>query len=125
MKLRTSSPSLQKYISEREEFWRNAIGKIPRMSFPSYWSIRIVPPIAMADARFYVEHMFAHVSVYLDLDCALGSMYDDNNKPTPYWEIFPDEHGDNARFVFGEECQMIDAIERSLIAQNTKEIEEL
>lgn len=124
MRIKEFDPHVLQYLIERDQFWEEAIDKIPHISFPSYWDIKIVPPIVKADARFHVKHMFGHVSVYLDLDCALGAMYGEDGEPTPYWEIYPDKHGDNARFLFGEEFEMIEAISCSLAIQNVRKIEE-
>jgi hypothetical protein len=75
---------------ERDEKWDDWIEKIPNLSFPPTWQIRIIPPFAGALVRFLVFANGRRISVYLDVNESLG--YAEG----PYWEVYPVE-GENAR----------------------------
>lgn len=93
---------------ERKEDWRELIEKIPSVRFRPSWQVVVIPPFAGAVARFRASKNGASVSVYLDWYDRLGSV------GQPYWEIYPAADGDTARFLVGEEGEMVSAIEGSL-----------
>jgi len=80
--------NLKRLEIEAEEEWREKwIGKIPALTFPEDWEVKIIPPFAGALIRFHVFKGEKWVSVYLDV---FGRLAPINN---PYWEIYP--HGDD------------------------------
>ncbi len=88
--------------TEQDRDW---VQKLPYLSFPAGWQVKVIPPITMAVVRFHVINSNgAHVSAYFDAYDALGYV------GQPYWEIYPAVDGDTERFLLGEETQMIEAI---------------
>lgn len=107
--------TLARYEMERKEGWTDLIQQILPLEFPAEWRIRILPPFGGAAVRFWAEKDCGTVSVYLDSRDRLGYM------GRPYWEIYPAEDGDTARFYLGEdEAEMIEEIRKSLAVQNRK-----
>ena len=82
----------------------------PAIRFPATWLVRVRPSAGGALTRFTVND---RVSVYFDIDGSLGAVNQ------PYWEIYPDAGGDDARFLVGEEQLMLDAIQSSLDVRDT------
>jgi len=78
-------------IIEEQQKWRDEIDNIPYLSFPPEWQIQIIPPFADAVIRFIVKYPDGNTrSVYLDSRGSLGYFgFDKNNKPIPYWEVYP------------------------------------
>lgn len=97
-------------------FYSDWIEKIPSIPFKHDWKVTIIPPYAGALVRFLVEKNNKKISVYLDVNCNLGFVME-NNKPLPYWEIYPYE-GDIFRCYMNETEILVDAIERSLEEDN-------
>ena len=69
-------------INAEYKYWRF---KIPYLTFPSDWQIKITPPYTGAMVRFTVKKGDANVSVFLDCYDRL----DDYGKP--YWSVYPHE----------------------------------
>lgn len=92
--------------------WDKWIRQIPKLQFEPDWNVTIIPPFCGAIVRFYIEKGNNRVSVYLDCYDVLGYF------GSPYWEIYPDVAGDNARFAIGETTQLLDAIRESLNADD-------
>lgn len=101
------------HLLETAHEWRRWWREIPNLCFPVAWAVRMVPPVGGAVVRFEVDD---RVSVYLDCYGVLGAMDE------PYWEIYPDEHGGNSRYLMAETEGLIAAIGRAL-ESNQKETE--
>ena len=91
--------------------WRQ---EIPFLQFPPEWQIKILPPFSGAVVRFWVQKEEASVSVYLDCYSILGAV----NRP--YWEIYPDQEGDNSRFYMDDTEELLLAIKDSIERQLSK-----
>jgi hypothetical protein len=102
-----------KYETEMEH--KKWLSEIPFISFPSDWQIQISPPFGGAVIRFRVKSGKAHISIYLDCYDNLGYVGE------PYWEIYPDENGDNLRFLLNEINELIKAIQDSIDKTNKQE----
>jgi hypothetical protein len=88
---------------------------IPKL--PAWVGARVLWPFGGAAARvaFFVrETPEIGVSTYLDVVDALGVM------GKPYFEIYPAEDGDTARFLPEEEAEMYAAVVRSLRKMRAK-----
>ena len=106
---------------EHREEWGKWGKEAPWLQFPPELEVKITPPFSGAMARFRVRFVGGEheVSVYWDCHDALGLM----NKP--YWEIYPvktkdlddEDQYDTARFVAGEEPEMMVAIIKSLMGE--------
>lgn len=103
------------------EKWFTAL---PFLRFPSSWEVKIIPPMVGAVIRFRVRRVGAAmpdlcdgISIYFDGYHALGHCGHD----TGYWEIYPDKQGENARFLPGEEMQMMAEIDAALDVWDLKE----
>lgn len=95
--------------------YRGWSDKIPFLSFPEGWSVRITPPFAGALVRFQVKKgKHGWVSVYFDGYENLGFF------GGPYWEVYPDLKDDVSRFALGEEKKMIRKISAILARQNRR-----
>ena len=92
---------------EAKEEWREWIDKIPFITFPSDWKIKVIPPFGGAIARFQVRKDEKQVSVYLDCYNALG--YFDG----PYWEIYPYQE-DIGRTGINNTEELLQMIQESL-----------
>jgi hypothetical protein len=95
----------QRYDVEHCEQWREAIDKIPALSFPRTWKVKVIPPFAGAMARFIAVSGKKSISVYLDMHESLG--YFDG----PYWEAYP-VNGDTYRCEIGNGEELINAMKR-------------
>ena len=104
-----------------DEFeWFKWLHKMPYISFPADWQIRIIPPYHGAIVRFLVSkvNLLNNVSVYLDCYDLLKPPYGE-----PYWEVHP--YGNNEDDVY--RCPMnnvddlLNAIEKSLEQVKRKE----
>lgn len=73
--------------------------KLPYMEFPAHWQVKITPAFMSSIIRFRVKF-----DGYNNLGCC----------SEPYWEIYPNSEGDNARFGLGEEKEMFKEIEKAL-----------
>lgn len=111
---------------EADEEWRKWCKEAPWLQFPPELEVKILPPFNGAMARFMVRFAGSsdeskHVSVYWDVHDSLGY------ELKPYWEIYPvkfknwledgEDGFDTARFLMGEEPQMMVAIIRSLMGE--------
>lgn len=85
---------MTRYTIEHHEKWREWIGRIPWIQFPTDWLVQVIPPFGGAIARFRVKlPSGSEKSIYLDAFGALGYY----SKPdTPYWEVYP-VNGDTGR----------------------------
>jgi hypothetical protein len=108
-------------VLEDEEGWYEWAKKMPRLSFPPEWMVRILPPLSGAIARFVVTHGVLganyQVSAYADVHNRLGS------EPLPYWEIYPYD-GDVWRCPLEHGRELIDGIHRAfeyMIEEHEKE----
>lgn len=101
---------------EKTEKWNDWLGKIPYLRFPANWHVQVIPPFCGAMARFRVKTATmtedSHVSVYLDCYEQLGC-FDE-----PYWEIYPDEFGETARFAMNDVDGLLTAIGKALEAKD-------
>jgi hypothetical protein len=101
------------YYELEEVFeWRKWANKIPYMTFPPHWKVKIVPPFAAAMIRFWVtkgdmpdDH---GISVYLDCYETLGCW-----DREPYWEIYPHD-GDTFRCDMADVDKLFVAIEEAM-----------
>lgn len=103
--------TIQRYMIEDREKWREWMLKIPALSFPKRWQITITPPFAGAMARFLVttDKMAPGdgVSVYLDVYENLGYF------GRPYWEVYPYK-GDTGRCAMEETEHLLRMIKSSI-----------
>lgn len=99
---------------ELNEKWKDWSRKIPPLHFEPEWNIAIIPPFAGALVRFVVSYNNKEVSVYFDGYSNLGYMYNRNDEPLPYWEIYPDKYGMNKRYSMNETDKMMADIEEIL-----------
>ena len=83
---------------EKNEGWRENIDSIPWFDFGPGFLVKPIPPFGGAVARMLVSRKNDYgastetISVYLDWFGRLGAM------DKPYWEVYPNEDGDNERF---------------------------
>lgn len=95
-------------LTERK-FRRWAEIQSPCLTFPSYWTVQPLPPFGGAAYRFLVWAVpNFKISVYADFDDSLGSF------GLPYWEIYPDHTGNNARFALADTNGLLKALHRVL-----------
>ncbi len=97
---------------EAKEEWRTKWAKeIPYLRFDNDWEVKIIPPFAGALARFIVKKGDKIVSVYFDGYSQLGYMYDKNDNPIPYFEIYPSTNeGGVKRYYIDQADEMINDI---------------
>jgi hypothetical protein len=88
---------------------RRWVGDLPFLAFPADWEVQVIPPFCGAIVRFRARLRGGEkiVSVYFDGYNLLG-IYDG-----PYWEAYPIDV-DTARFVLGEEAEMMKCIDAEL-----------
>ena len=100
---------------ETAEKWREWCKRMPDLQFDADWKVRIIPPFAGALARFIVSKGDKHVSVYFDAYSQLGFMYDENDNPIPYFEIYPAPDTDDVRrYYLNETDAMLGDIRKVL-----------
>lgn len=97
--------------------WRKWTTQIPKLRFPADWDVQITPPVTGAVVRFRVSKPDCpeEISVYLDCYGVLGAC------DTPYWEIYPDFEGSNARFDMLDTAGLLDGIAKALAAKSNFE----
>lgn len=101
---------LERSVIESKEEWRSKwVKEIPYLHFDADWEVKIIPPFAGALARFIVKKGDKTVSVYFDGYSQLGWMYDENDNPIPYFEIYP-YHDDVKRYYIDETEEMLNDI---------------
>jgi hypothetical protein len=91
--------------------------KIPYLKVPEGVMVKALPPFGGAVIRYSFSLDGSDdncVSVYLDVDNSLGF----SRNGDPYWEIYPNEDYDTARFLLGEEEEMMGEILISLITRS-------
>lgn len=94
--------------------------ELPYLQFRPDWQVKITPAFAGAVIRFRVRKATTpgnlSVSVYFDGYENLGYGGE------PYWEVYPAgvDMNDIERFGLGEEKDMLDAIEASLIKMEAR-----
>lgn len=116
--------SMARYKTEHDEKWRDFVNSVPFISLPAGYEFAVIPPFGGAAARFLARKVGAtqdRVSVYLDRDCSLGYMTDENDKPIPYWEIYPVE-GDTHRCYLNETDELVRVVVEAcdaLASENT------
>lgn len=115
--------AVKRYQVENDENWRDWGKTAPWLQFPPELEVKIIPPFGGVMARFMVRFASGtdedrHVSVYWDCLDNLGYM------DRPYWEIYPvkykceeNDYDDTARFLMGEEPQMMVSIIKSLMGE--------
>lgn len=97
---------------EHDENWCALIDHIPALKFNPNWSVKIIPPFRGAVVRFFIDDdSGAHASVYLDTASILGC------SDEIYWEIYPDEFGETARFRMEDGDGLMNAIYASMASQ--------
>lgn len=94
---------------ERDENWREWCGKIPPLHFDSDWDVYVIPPFGGALTRFAVKKNGKQISVYFDAYSQLGYMYSED-KPIPYFEIYPSPDGEPRRYLLDETERMMNDI---------------
>ena len=99
--------SQNRYRLEQEEDWREWARKMPAIKFKADWEVKVIPPFAGAMARFWIDCGGSHVSVYLDVNDALGSVGE------PYWEIYPYED-DTCRVLMNNTEELVERISEAL-----------
>lgn len=96
---------------EQAEEWRKWCHEIPKLKFDSDWEVRIIPPFGGAIVRFTVSKGDNFASIYFDAYSELGWMYDEDEKPIPYWEIFTDDiSGYPHRYLLSETEELLEDI---------------
>ena len=101
-------------IAKAEEFheYRKWAKELPALHFDKEWDVKIIPPFAGAIIRFWINHNGKHVSVYFDGYSELGWMYDEDEKPVPYFEYY--DGNDTYRYLLDESDKMMDDIRNFL-----------
>ena len=94
---------IMRNMVESKEEWRKWCTEIPHLHFNSDWDVKIIPPFAGALIRFVVSKNNKSVSVYFDGYSRLGYMYDSNDKPIPYFEIYPFSDSNDAKIYYIDE----------------------
>lgn len=102
-------------VEAKEEWCTKWVKEIPYLRFDNDWEVKIIPPFAGALARFIVKKGDKTVSVYFDGYSQLGYMYDKNDNPIPYFEIYPaPDTEDVKRYYTNETDEMLDDIRKVL-----------
>lgn len=102
-----------RHVIEEHYQWRHWGLNIPNLKFDSEWEVRIIPPFGGALARFNVIKDDKWVSIYLDGYDELGYVGE------PYWEIYPNQHGDCSRHLMNDTEELMAEI-RFLMEDNEK-----
>lgn len=110
-----------RYKVESDEKWREWSRKMPALHFKPEWDVVIIPPFGGALVRFRIDYNGKYVSVYFDAYSKLGYMYDEEDRPIPYWEIYPNSDGSVSRFYMDEIDDMMEEIEEILSNKNFEE----
>jgi len=99
-------------VSELLDFWGWG-QKLPFLSFPVDWEVKIIPPFNGALARFLVRKKGTDkiVSVYFDAYNRLG-VYSG-----PYWEVYP-VNGYEERCSYDNPERLLELIEKGLNTEN-------
>lgn len=96
--------------------WDKWAYEIPFLQFPSDWLVKAIPPRITGVIRYNIKHVDGgFVSVYLDCYDMAGYM------GKPYWEIYPDIHGNANRFWLNETDELLASIAESLADQIAKQ----
>ena len=90
-----------KWEADQNKRFKEWYDKIPHVPFNEKWDVRAVPPFGGAIVRYKVQHNGHEISIYLDAYDALGCVGE------PYWEIYPNLHGDTLRFLMNETKEMV------------------
>ncbi len=101
---------ISKYEKLQEH--RRWSSELPVLHFEKEWNVKIIPPFCGAIIRFCIDYNDKHVSVYFDGYSELGFMYDDEEKPIPYFEYYDGE--DCHRYYINESEEMMNDIKRFL-----------
>lgn len=81
---------MARYEIEHKQNWRGEIERIPFLSFPAGWRVRVIPPFNDAVVRFQVKLPSGNrKSAYLDVRNSLGFFGANLDTPEPYWEVYP------------------------------------
>lgn len=101
-------------LSKAEQIhdFRGWIEKLPVFHFDKEWNVKIIPPFAGAVIRFTIDYKNKHVSVYFDGYSELGYVYDEEEKPIPYFEYYDGEN--TYRYYLDEADKMMDDIRNFL-----------
>lgn len=110
---------IMRYRVEDHEYWKKWAEELPSLRFDSDWEVRIIPPFGGAISRFAIKKGERFISVYFDALARLGFMYDANDKPIPYWEVYTtsiegEEYPYPHRYLLGEEEELMKDIRRIL-----------
>jgi len=101
---------LKRYEIERQEEWSDACKKMPKLRFPAYWDVTILPPFGGAMARFMVDLPCGqHKSIFADFHHTLGYFGMPGDQPIPYWEVYP-YRGDVGRCEIGDVQKLFEMI---------------
>ena len=95
--------------------------ELPFFHFDKEWDVRILPPFTGAIIRFCIDYKGKRVSVYFDADASLGSMYDDNDEPIPYFEYY--DGNDCHRYLLNESEKMMNDIRAFLNGGDVSDLE--
>ena len=101
-----TSMTIAKYDALQET--RKWINELPVFHFEKEWDVKIIPPFGGAVIRFWINHNDKHVSVYFDAYSELGYMYDEDDNPIPYFELYDGD--DCRRYCINESEQMMEDI---------------
>jgi len=93
---------------EQTAEWIKWTEKIPSISFPSDWKIKIIPPFSGAIVRFQVTKSDSNKNLSIYLDCyEILAFFGE-----PYWELYPYE-GDTFRCKMADTDKLLEAIMHS------------
>lgn len=87
---------------EEKEKWKEWNRRMPILHFEKEWDVKIIAPFCGALARFTVDYNGKHISAYFDAFLIMAWMYNENDEPIPYWEIYDGEE-DIERFDFTQD----------------------
>jgi hypothetical protein len=110
--------TIERLDLEKAEGWRDMVDKIPYLRLGPSIVVRPVPPVGGAVCRLNLgllddrgEMGEEWVSVYLDWFGVLACMDE------PYWEVYPNEFGENERFDLDDARGVARCIRSSLYSQ--------
>ena len=102
--VRMEISTLMDFLFEWRSRW---LEKIPYISFPENWKVKIIPPYLGMVCRFQVKDENGEwASVFLDGYDMFGTISDEKE---PYWEVYPIEE-DIERFPMNDTDGLIESI---------------
>ena len=112
---------------KKKENQGNGLNEIPFIDFPDNFLVKIIPNFAGSVVRFRIKDKnkedSPEMSIYLDCYENMGMYYGENDKPSPYWEVYP-HFGDVFRCGINEIESLIEGIQQGLDNPDERETNE-